>query len=353
MKSSRLWGFQFTRPRGARRRRACGCAGIRCFNSRAREGRDRLGLSVARRPTSFNSRAREGRDEPLPPQLRGNLIVSIHAPARGATDDESGLVPVIEVSIHAPARGATVIERLSHLPALRFNSRAREGRDSPARNRSHSRSPFQFTRPRGARRARRQSHHPRRRFQFTRPRGARHVHELLALRDIRFQFTRPRGARLETLFYVLVARHVSIHAPARGATAGDLGLFGGEHVSIHAPARGATTAREPSSGTTARFNSRAREGRDSGRRSPTRPRARFNSRAREGRDSSSRSSRFGWTRFNSRAREGRDLSMYQSHLSVATVSIHAPARGATYVACGLSPGTWFQFTRPRGARRAP
>jgi len=35
------------------------------------------------------------------------IEVSIHAPARGATDDDSYFIPQEVVSIHAPARGAT------------------------------------------------------------------------------------------------------------------------------------------------------------------------------------------------------------------------------------------------------
>ncbi len=36
-----------------------------------------------------------------------NLLVSIHAPARGATVNSSVVKALVEVSIHAPARGAT------------------------------------------------------------------------------------------------------------------------------------------------------------------------------------------------------------------------------------------------------
>ena len=98
--------FQFTRPRGARRRCARWKAKKAGFNSRAREGRDRgfvqrwgrRRVSIhapARGATtltwardlgqlSFNSRAREGRDF-SPPRFQRRFPVSIHAPARGAT----------------------------------------------------------------------------------------------------------------------------------------------------------------------------------------------------------------------------------------------------------------------------
>ncbi len=56
--------------------------------------------------------------------------------------------------------------------------------------------------------------------------------------------------------------HVSIHAPARGAT--PLGQPGADAavVSIHAPARGATSASVSAQVRSLSFNPRAREGRD-------------------------------------------------------------------------------------------
>ncbi len=185
--------FQFTRPRGARPHTPRAVAPKPCFNSRARVGRD----------------AREIRTSPR------MLLVSIHAPAWGAT---------------AAAR--------------------KEGR----------REVFQFTRPRGARRRAWDPRRYLRMFQFTRPRGARPAHgtpaDISACfnsrarvgRDARsrssalisasfnsrarvgrdkgaapfqqtamFQFTRPRGARRLSRVRAL-GRSVSIHAPAWGAT---------------------------------------------------------------------------------------------------------------------------------------
>ena len=79
---------------------------------------------------------------------------------------------------------------------------------------------FQFTRPRGARRARATRLRRRTSFQFTRPRGAR----LKGIVDLctwfKFQFTRPRGARPVKLGSVREIEGVSIHAPTGGATFG-------------------------------------------------------------------------------------------------------------------------------------
>ena len=97
--------FQFTRPRGARPEDIQNISASACFNSRAREGRD-----------VFHS-------EPL-----FHFLVSIHAPARGATN-----------------------RRLASALVKCFNSRAREGRDVDHPDGRPDRRRFQFTRPRGAR----------------------------------------------------------------------------------------------------------------------------------------------------------------------------------------------------------
>ena len=92
---------------------------------------------------------------------------------------------------------------------------------------------------------------------------------------------------------------------------------------IHAPAKGATFSLTSSSTSSASFNPRAREGRDgycgSYHFGDTYG---FNPRAREGRDLYRPPAPCKRARFNPRAREGRD--------STTTVSIHAPAKGATF-----------------------
>ncbi len=76
------------------------------FNPRAREGRDPCDYIGKRTAKCFNPRAREGRDT-----VENNVIgicgVSIHAPARGATQQQFSQGITGPVSIHAPARGAT------------------------------------------------------------------------------------------------------------------------------------------------------------------------------------------------------------------------------------------------------
>mgnify|MGYP006931930426 CR=1 FL=1 len=252
------------------------------------------------------------------------------------------------VSTHAPARGATNVPKKIGAWCL-----------------------FQLTRPRGARQTLLVSDVQRFLFQLTRPRGARpnSASRSVSLsrfnsraregRDARaisiwynvcmFQLTRPRGARLTVSRFSVLRVLVSTHAPARGATSSSL--------------RHLTSATG--------FNSRAREGRDFSSEMGshgywfqlTRPRGArhiqdrnkapmscFNSRAREGRDATAATGVGTGPRFNSRAREGRDFQP-QGTITLAAVSTHAPARGATCCSAFSARFLEFQLTRPRGARQ--
>jgi len=123
------------------------------------------------------------------------------------------------------------------------------------------RGTFQSTRPRGARQSRPLSVLTSIQFQSTRPRGARLSWDGSRLHHDKFQSTRPRGARQNMGISISYLsrfnpraregrdgiqkssqrrQHVSIHAPARGATRAVLFPRQIMAVSIHAPARGAT-----------------------------------------------------------------------------------------------------------------
>ena len=56
----------------------------------------------------FNPRTREGCDIDDLVVLRSS-VVSIHAPAKGATDQNAVGLDFLAVSIHAPAKGATIL----------------------------------------------------------------------------------------------------------------------------------------------------------------------------------------------------------------------------------------------------
>ena len=123
------------------------------------------------------------------------------------------------ISIHAPARGATEFLKDNQWICTEFQS----------------------TLPRGERRGRRirvcdQLH----RFQSTLPRGERLNRLVSSFARLAFQSTLPRGERPGVVDWMISTFPISIHAPARGATV--RAYPNGEiiGISIHAPARGAT-----------------------------------------------------------------------------------------------------------------
>ncbi len=143
----------------------------------------------------FNPRSREGSDikfhhPSAPPSI------SIHAPAKGATlcRHDSLLVPLI--SIHAPAKGAT-----AHILLLYCHHK------------------FQSTLPRRERLILPRLHSPLSGFQSTLPRRERH--DNFAINEIYeiFQSTLPRRERPWEQAMRLHTEVISIHAPAKGATA--------------------------------------------------------------------------------------------------------------------------------------
>ena len=116
--------FQSTLPRGERQENHRRGSGGKNFNPRSREGSDRAywrGRGIRR---DFNPRSREGSDSG-DVVITNNRVISIHAPARGATCAFIARKGAQHISIHAPARGATCIgaepkkgQRISiHAPA--------------------------------------------------------------------------------------------------------------------------------------------------------------------------------------------------------------------------------------------
>ena len=120
--------FQSTRPQGARLRQSSAMIFVVCFNPRARKGRDRRTMQLRPMCCSFNPRARKGRDRRA--VGRGHRqLVSIHAPARGATEISLDDVYPDEFQSTRPqgARPALAAKRAAGSKC--FNPRARKGRD--------------------------------------------------------------------------------------------------------------------------------------------------------------------------------------------------------------------------------
>ena len=170
-------------------------------------------------------------------------------------------------------------------------------------------------------------------FQFTHPRGVRPCQASPRRRFRRVSIHAPaRGATVADTFLDCGAL-VSIHAPARGATIKGVEKYIRLLVSIHAPARGATSSNFVDIASSAGFNSRTREGCDKGGTRAQKTLGSFNSRTREGCDYIRGRKFAAVVRFNSRTREGCDW-IYCYCWCCISVSIHAPARGATPCFCG-------------------
>ena len=124
--------FQSTRPRGARpRSRHKDFYPQACFNPRARVGRDPWQVLAATRPSSFNPRARVGRDNGEVARVHDDVVVSIHAPAWGATPAVRQRHRLRVVSIHAPAWGATTHDGSLGMSPVFQSTRPRGARLSP------------------------------------------------------------------------------------------------------------------------------------------------------------------------------------------------------------------------------
>ena len=169
------------------------------------------------------------------------MIVSIHAPVKGATQLRPHRRRDSRVSIHAPVKGATYAYRCDNDQGYGFNPRPREGgdmRDKPVFcyvSRVSIHAPVK-----GATSVKRRGQEASDSFN-PRPREGGDTRSHEAIRD---------GWR------------VSIHAPVKGATWIKYQRVGDGIVSIHAPVKGATTSLPTRARALSCFNPRPREGGD-------------------------------------------------------------------------------------------
>ena len=210
------------------------------------------------------------------------IKISIHAPVKGATDHLQVVKFELYISIHAPVKGATVISTSRTICAWNFNPRSREGSDVV---RILTRRQHGHFNPRS--------------------REGSDTAEMEAQKMAQHFNPRSREGSDDLLDAVGVAVVISIHAPAKGATA---------------PPRQA--------GAPIRFQSTL----------PRRERpnlheyinnlADFNPRSREGSDQAGERQADRGADFNPRSREGSDYYRMDKQ-DQAAISIHAPAKGAT------------------------
>ena len=112
MKYKDIAEFQSTLPRRERRMWVIAEGLVYDFNPRSREEKR---LSVYHEQTQrlvydFNPRSREGSDNLRMKNIIVSDDISIHAPAKGATNPLYKLTWDCTISIHAPAKGATKSE---------------------------------------------------------------------------------------------------------------------------------------------------------------------------------------------------------------------------------------------------
>ncbi len=165
---------------------------------------------------------------------------------------------------------------------------------------------FQSTLPRGERQHKGHKKSGENRFQSTLPRGERPDYQKAQRTEQQFQSTLPRGERRSCRRHCRQCRHISIHAPTRGATYTLMQAHKSIDISIHAPTRGATlfTYRGKSAG------------------------IKFQSTLPRGERLRSSHSNFSPFNFNPRSHEGSDRERWID-AEYRRISIHAPTRGAT------------------------
>ncbi len=237
--------------------------------------------------------------------------------------------PPLVVSTHAPTRGATRLINHWRFGQSCFNPRAHAGRDLNLLAANKDTVTFQPTRPRGARRDQLHAMDAGHLFQPTRPRGARRVISMLRRHEVRFnprahagrepnvqagrerwmkfQPTRPRGAR-----------HRLCRMPVQG------------HQFQPTRSRGARPpGDDPRGGPVEGFNPRAHAGRDRRPGPPARRCRCFNPRAHAGRDFAAAWRVMASRSFQPTRPRGARPTEDDDDPQHRAVSTHAPTRGAT------------------------
>ena len=193
-------------------------ASMQNFNPRSREGSDSLCSQLFHCCCHFNPRSREGSDDLI--RRFTSFRCNFNPRSREGSDDacqgyrEKALV----ISIHAPAKGAT--GRITAAPACcyNFNPRSREGSDVPGRRPDvgavisiHAPAKGATCSAACASAARRISIH-------APAKGATLVFRVTAFEGGEFQSTLPRRERPSGFPHHCRSHRISIHAPAKGAT---------------------------------------------------------------------------------------------------------------------------------------
>ena len=299
--------FQFTPLReGRHRRRSRDGAPVLFQFTPLREGRQKEGDGDGSSPRFQFTPLREGRHKRSTGGVSSRHI-SIHAPPRGATPHPRRYAQHREGFQFTPLReGRPRTSSDAQAPRRHFNSRPSARGDFKARRASGGLSHFN-SRPsaRGDSTATKSAATPPISIHAP-PRGATAGQPRPLGREKNFN-SRPsaRGDTADGHFCHYIC--ISIHAPPRGATESHKRQENDTPISIHAPPRGATL--------------KLTDGREAGTHFNSRPSARGDPRENQ--------IRRGLRDFNSRPSARGDADGTGRDWKVVSISIHAPPRGAT------------------------
>ena len=143
----------------------------------------------------FQSTLPRGERQRSPAALRPPARFQSTLPRGERLNDSPNMATFVLISIHAPARGATSKSFPAPLRNPDFNPRSREGATQILRHVQHQIFVFQSTLPRGERPLLRTKVRPYTKFQSTLPRGERLQPARERSRSQKFQSTLPRGER--------------------------------------------------------------------------------------------------------------------------------------------------------------
>ena len=210
-----------------------------CFNPRSRVGSDSHRLAACLSRMMFQSTLPRGERQPWPAIAVACVLVSIHAPAWGATMTLKPLRPSREFQSTLP-RGERPELSARNKPSTEFQSTLPRGERPRTQSRAcrslggalraervgvsvaaeslRKKREFQSTLPRGERPPCGDTETALLMFQSTLPRGERPLMNMQRLKVTAFQSTLPRGERPQHTNSSCANLSVSIHAPAWGAT---------------------------------------------------------------------------------------------------------------------------------------
>ena len=170
---------------------------IKNFNPRSREGSDGFDQRRDSKGANFNPRSREGSDAIACCVMPFDSRISIHAPAKGATRQSARCLDISNDFNPRSREGSDGYHRFPGRHADHFNPRSREGSDRIGI--AYAFFPAYFN--------------PRSRE------GSDGLFVSLPDTFSQFQSTLPRRERLEREKNKVKDNEISIHAPAKGATA--------------------------------------------------------------------------------------------------------------------------------------